>query len=85
MPSTSAAPRRSISNAQKPSNVATSRQRAPSSDAGKGIFGTSPRVSKKPGVTTPGASSIVWYHSREPTRSRRSELVAACAVTAQRP
>ena len=74
---TSAAPRRSISNAQKPSHVPTSRQRRPSRRAGSGTLRggrgacrTSPASPRRP------ASSIEWYHStRRPlgsvTRSRR--------------
>src|SRR3954454_9163097 len=70
MATVSAAPRRSISNAQNPSNVATSRQRFPSSDAGKGSCASALRVSTQPGVTTPGASSSVWYHWRSSAPSR---------------
>src|SRR4051812_46403106 len=75
MASTSAAPRRSISKAQKPSNVPTSRQRAPASEAGSGSVRAVSRRSNQPGVTTPGASSSVWYHWRATTRSRRFEVV----------
>src|SRR4051794_23597984 len=74
---TSDAPRRSISKAQKPSNVPTSRQRLPSSEAGNGICGTTGRVSCQPGVSTPGASSIVWYHWCAAISARRS----GCAVS----
>jgi hypothetical protein len=56
---TSAAPRRSISKAQKPSKVPTSRQRLPAKEAGHGIFPTIGRVSCHPGVTTPSPRSIV--------------------------
>ena len=75
---TSDAPRRSISNAQNPSKVPTSRQRLPAR-SGQGSFGATLRVSNQPGVTTPGASSIVWYQSRAATSSasaagRRSAL-----------
>src|SRR5256885_1304444 len=83
IPIVSAAPRRSISKAQKPLNVATSRQRLPSSESGKGSSFTTLRVSNQPGVRTPGASSIVWYHSRSSARAR--SVVPAVAVSTARP
>jgi hypothetical protein len=86
MPITSSAPRRSISKAQKPLNVATSRQRMPSSEAGKGIRSTTGRVSSQPGVTTPGASSSVWYQSISSTSALNAALLAsAVAIPANVP
>ena len=51
---TSAAPRRSISNAQKPSKVPTSRQRLPASDGGR-ISAAISRRSNQPGRLAPPA------------------------------
>ncbi len=74
---TSAASRRSISNAQNPLKVPTSRQRLPASDAGNGIWPTMARWSSQPGVTTPGASSSVWYQS--------SSAISSASATIARP
>src|SRR4051812_5781150 len=73
---TLSAPRRSISNAQNPSQVPTSRQRLPASDAGRGTLSVVARVSNQPGVVSPGRRSIVWYQSRASTRSRADAAVA---------
>ncbi len=59
---TTSAPRRSISKAQKPSKVPMSSARLPARPAGR-TLPTVSRRSIRPGVTTPGASSIVWYQS----------------------
>ena len=67
---TSPAPRRSSSNAQKPSIVPMSRQRMPSSDGGHGSRAAVTRRSQPPGVTTPGATSIVCHQSSSATRLR---------------
>src|SRR4051794_12085068 len=83
IPMTSAAPRRSISKAQNPSNVPMSRQRAPSSEAGSGTRETTSRRSYQPGVTTPGPSSSTWYHSRAATRCASSGSVGAATLTAR--
>ena len=80
---TSAAPLRSISKAQNPLNVPTSRQRLPSSEGGRPTVPSTLRVSKNPGVTTPGASSIVWYHSSTAaTRSARSPAAGRATLMA---
>ena len=81
---TSAAPRRSIAKAQKPSNVPTSRQRCPPSEAGRPTLSGMSRRSNQPGVTTPGASSSVWYQSRAATRSASAALIAAPAPRCRR-
>ncbi len=69
---TEAAPRRSISKAQKPSHVPMSRQRLPVRSAGSGTFATVGRVSKNASVTMPGASSTVWYQLSFAARAPRS-------------
>ena len=84
IPITSRAPRRSISNAQKPLNVATSRQRLPASDAGMGTWEAIGRVSSQPGVTTPGASSIVWYHWSPATSAASAALAVTVSSTADK-
>ena len=72
---TSDAPRFSSSKARKPSYVPTSRQRLPRT-SGHGIRSTIGRRSNQPGVTTPGASSIVWYQSGlSRTRASRSAVM----------
>src|SRR5437764_3650610 len=81
---TSDAPRRSISNAQKPSNVPTSRQRLPARSAGIGSCGAMARVSNQPGVTTPGVSSMLWYHLIAATSlARRSSVTASAGMPAR--
>src|SRR3954452_9993098 len=59
---TTSAPRRSISNAQNPSKVPMSSTRLPLRSSGSRRSATG-RMSTKPGVTTPGASSMVWYQT----------------------
>src|SRR5947208_4011952 len=59
---TSAAPRRSSSNAQKPSAVPMSRQRLPAT-SGQGIFSASGRRSQAPGVVPPSGRSMTCHHS----------------------
>src|SRR5205807_1706993 len=80
---TSSAPRRSISKAQNPSNVPTSRQRFPASDRGIGSSSTTGRVSNQPGVTTPGASSSVWYHSLAPIAASSASLEPSEMATSE--
>src|SRR5919109_282901 len=67
---TSPAPRRSSSKAQKPSIVPMSRQRMPASEGGHGSRSAVGRRSQPPGVTTPGATSIVCHQSSSATCAR---------------
>ena len=67
---TSPAPRCSSSNAQNPSIVPMSRQRMPVSDDGHGSRLAVGRRSQPPGVTRPGATSIVCHQSSSATRAR---------------
>lgn len=63
MPTTRSAPRRSISNAQKPSQVPTSRQVFPSNESGRPCRSTQERRSNRPVDRKPSPSSIVWYQA----------------------
>src|SRR6185503_6577001 len=69
---TTSAPRRSISNAQKPSHVPMSSARMPSIRSGRQYFATYGRRSNQPSVTSPFPRSIVWYQSCSCTRAAMS-------------
>ena len=78
---TTSAPRRSISNAQNPSQVPMSSTRMPSSRSGIIVRWTIPRQSTSPGVVTPPGSSSVWYQLVVPTAARRSPFVCDAAAS----
>lgn len=49
---------------------------APVRSSGIPYLSTNGRMSNIPAVTTPGASSIVWYQSKSPTRSSAGRKAA---------